>query len=96
MPQVLYTPEADQDLRKIATYIARDNLAAALHWLDEMQAACDLLAAQPGIGQRMHTRRFGEVRRHVVGNYLIYYQPAPGCIEILRVLHGAREQERLI
>lgn len=96
MPQVAYTPEADQDLKEIVSYIARDNLAAALHWLDEIQAVCDLLAVQPGIGQRMRARRFGDVRRHAVGNYLIYYQPAQDGIDILRVLHGAREQERLV
>jgi hypothetical protein len=33
---------------------------------------CDLLAGQPGIGQRIKTKRISDARRHVMGNYLIY------------------------
>ena len=71
MPNVLYTPEAEQDLGQIVSYIAKDNLSAALRWLDETEAVCNLLAGQPEIGQRMQTERFGEVRRHAAGSYLI-------------------------
>jgi plasmid stabilization system protein ParE len=39
--------------------------------------------------------RLGTVRCHVLGAYVIYYQPIPGGIEILRVLHGARNLENL-
>jgi plasmid stabilization system protein ParE len=44
----------------------------------------------------MQTNRFGDVRRHVTGNYLIYYQPHGSTVSIARVVHGAREQDRLI
>jgi hypothetical protein len=44
----------------------------------------------------MKTKRFGEIRRHVVGNYLIYYQPIPVGVEILLVSHDARDQNRLL
>jgi plasmid stabilization system protein ParE len=33
-----------------------------------------------------------DVRRFHVGNYIIYYEPIPSGIRVLRVLHGAREQ----
>jgi toxin ParE1/3/4 len=68
------TAEADHEFALIAAYIAKDNPPAALRWVDETRAVCELLAAQPGIGQRIKTRRFGEVHRHVAGNYLIYYR----------------------
>lgn len=55
MPEVRYTPEADQDLIRIGSYIARDNPLAAIRWVDAIEAVCDLLAAQPGIGQRIKT-----------------------------------------
>jgi plasmid stabilization system protein ParE len=96
MPTAYYTPEADQDLIRIGTYIAADNPAAALRWTEAMQGVCDLLAGQTGIGQRVETNRFGEVRRHVVGNYLVYYRPFAGGVEILAVVHGSREQGRLV
>jgi toxin ParE1/3/4 len=96
MCNVVFTPEAEDDLEEITRYIALDNPPAALRWLDEMEGVCRLLFEQPGIGQRMHTKRFGEVRRHTTGSYLIYYQPIADGIVILRVLHGARDQQRLV
>jgi toxin ParE1/3/4 len=96
MPKAIYTPGAKQDLRQITRYIAHDNLPAAMEWLGRTRATCELLAAQPGIGQRVKTKRFTDARRHVVGKYLIYYRPVSDDVEILMVVHGAREQERLI
>jgi plasmid stabilization system protein ParE len=52
MTRVRYTPEADQDLVRIGSYIAEDNPSAAQPWADAIEAVCALLAAQPGIGQR--------------------------------------------
>ena len=96
MGEVVKTPEAKERLKQIAEYIAKDNLAASAVWLDQMEAVFALLAEQPGIGQQVQTRRFGKVRRHVVGNYLVYYQPTTGGVEILLVSHGARDQRRLL
>lgn len=96
MPAALFTEEAERDLVQIVDYIARDNVLAALSWFQETRDICDLLACQPDIGQQMQTTRFGEVRRHVVGNYLIYYQPRESGIYVVRVVHGAREQRPLI
>lgn len=58
MPKAIYTPGAKQDLRQITRYIAQDNLPAAIEWLGRTRATCELLAAQPGIGQRVKTKRF--------------------------------------
>jgi toxin ParE1/3/4 len=96
MPEAVYTSEAEDDLRQIAEYIANDNLLAAITWLEQTRAVCDLLASQPAIGEGVPTSRFGELRRHVVGSYLIYYQPTIDGILVVRVLHGARDQKRLI
>lgn len=96
MSKTLFTAEAEQDLRQIVDYIAQDSVAAALSWLKETQEVCDLLSRQPAIGQPMQTARFGEVRRHVAGNYLIYYLPGETEIRVVRIVHGARDQRRLI
>lgn len=96
MAEVIKTPEALDNLRQIVQYIAADNLPAALRWLNDIEALCQLLAAEPALGQRILTRRFGEVRRHVAGTYLVYYRSVPGGIEILLITHGARDQGRLI
>ena len=36
MPKTVYTSEAEQNLRQITRYISRDNLTAALAWLDSL------------------------------------------------------------
>ena len=94
--KAIFTAEAEHDLGQIVDYIAQDNKLAAVSWLQETRAVCDLLAVQPGIGQRVQTNRSGGVRRHVIGNYVIYYQPSDVGIDVVRILHGAREQGRLI
>jgi toxin ParE1/3/4 len=96
MPDVIFSSEAEQDLRHITEYISRDNVSAALAWLDQIGAACRLLATQPASGQRIETTRFAGMRRRVVGNYLIYYLPAEEGINVVRVVHGARDQGKLL
>ena len=96
MAKAKHTPTADHDLVQISTHIANDNPTAAFRWLDEMQQVCDLLAGQPGIGQQVQTNRLGQVRRHAVGNYLIYYRPITDGVEILHIVHGARDQDRIV
>lgn len=66
MHRLCYTAQAEQDLQQIVEGIARENLAAAVRWLDEAEALFRLLATQPAIGQRMKTRRMGEVRRQIL------------------------------
>lgn len=51
---------------------------------------CELLASSPRIGRdrsdlRPHTRSFP------VGHYVVFFEAVPGGIEVLRVLHGARD-----
>lgn len=96
MHRVFYTVQAEQDLRDVVESIARDNLTAALEWLERIESLIELLASRPALGQRMVTRRFGEVRQHVAGNYVVYYRLADDGLQILRVLHGARDQESLL
>ena len=86
------TPAAEDDLFGIWAYIAADNFEAAERIEGEILAACVRLAARPGLG---HFRRdltdkpvlFFPVR----GTYLIVYDPATEPLEIIRILHGARD-----
>lgn len=59
-----------------------------------MQRIFDLMAAHPEAGERIETRRFGIIRRHSHGNYVIYYRPRSYGLFVLRVLHGARDAGR--
>lgn len=96
MAQVTKTPGAIRDLDRIVRHIAHDNLSAAIAWLQNTERLFNLLAEQPGLGQSVISKRFGPLRRQVTGSYLIYYREIPGGGQIIRVVHGARDQRKLI
>lgn len=96
MPSVKRSVQSQRDLDAIVDYIAADNPAAADHWYDEMDRVFHLLAAHPEVGERIETRRFGIIRRHSHGNYAIYYRPRSYGVFMVRVLHGARDQGRML
>jgi len=96
MPKLIRSSQADADLDEIVDYIAVDSPIAAFAWLESIQNLFVLLSRQPKLGERYTGRRLGEVRRFSHGNYVVYYQPFGDGVEILRVLHGARDERRQV
>lgn len=91
------TPSAETDLQEIWTYIAADNPDAA----DELEAdiftACQLLADNPQMGSSRPAWSEKPVRFWIVRrNYLIVYAPQAQPLEILRIIHGARNIPKLL
>jgi plasmid stabilization system protein ParE len=89
-----FTPQAEDDLLDIWSYIARDNLDAADRVERAVFLACDLLAASPLLGRvrkevTQHDVRFWLV--HPYPNYLIVYDPETKPLQIVRIIHGARD-----
>ena len=78
------------DLEEIADYISQDNPDAANRVVSRLWAAVKLLAEQPKMGR--HGRVYG-TRELVVSDtpFVVPYRVVGSDIEILRVLHGARE-----
>lgn len=61
--------------------------------LDEFEAALKRIAASPAIGSPRYEPllkglRFWKLRRHP---YLVFYVAHPGFVDVLRVLHAARD-----
>ena len=77
------------DLDEIWDYIARDNPVMADRVLDKMDAKCEMLASQPLIGEARPDLA-ANLREVPVGNYVIFYRPLADGIEVVRVLHAAR------
>lgn len=96
MARVHRWSRANRDLTAIVRAIARDNPSAAHAWLESAEELFRRLAANPEMSAVCETRRFGLVRQHSFGNYVIYYRPIADGIEILRVVHGARDQGPLL
>lgn len=86
-----YTEEASEDLVEIGRYIARDNPDAALHVLDEIEIKSRLVGTHPQLGRRREDLAPG-LRSFSTGIYVIFYHQLPdGVVEVVRVLHGARD-----
>ncbi|CAN7703961.1 type II toxin-antitoxin system RelE/ParE family toxin [Variovorax paradoxus] len=94
--KVRLSAEARQDLVAIADYIARDNPARALSFVQELTDKCASLATMPlsyPIVPRYEARG---LRRRVHGNYQIFYRVTDDLVLVVRVLHGARDYEALL
>ena len=88
-------PQAEADIEDIALYIAADNPAAARNWFNDMYVRFQRLADMPELGVARPDVR-PELRMMPAGNYLVLYRIDAGDVEIVRVLHGARQWQDLL
>ena len=94
MRQVLHTPEAEDDLMEFWLYIALDNPDAADRVLDAIEQKAQYLLTHPELGGKRDELAAG-LRSLIVGSHIVFYRIFGNDIEIARVLHGARDIERL-
>jgi len=87
------SPEADADLEEIWCYVAADDPAAADRLVDSFVERFTMLADFPDIGRRRDELAPG-IRSVPVGAYVIFYRMFEDTVQIVRVLHGARDLER--
>ena len=91
MNRYLLTPAPRDDLRQILEYIAQDSPAAALKVLRDFTAAMRRIARSPGVGRLMADVADEPLRSWTVHSYLIIYRDGVKPVQIVRVLHGARD-----
>lgn len=90
IPRVLSTSRANRDLVEIGLSIAQDSPRAADKILTEIGRKCKMLARLPRLGRRREELAPG-LRSFAVGSYVVFYRAMRGGVEIIRVLHGARD-----
>ena len=95
MPSIVIRPKALQDLAEIWSYVAEDSPRQA----DTFAAAIDRklrdLAQHPLMG-RARPELLTDLRSLIFGRYVIFYLPRQRGIEVVRVLHGARDLKPLL
>lgn len=94
MRQLVVSPAALADLREIWEFIATDDPAAADRVLDEIGDRLDLLLGSPLMGRERPELGPG-LRSFPSGRYVIFYVPEEDAMQVVRVLHGARDVEDL-
>jgi toxin ParE1/3/4 len=93
---VVITAEAETDLEQIAAYIAGQSAEIALNFVRELRETCETLADAPRGYPLVPRHEHLGVRRRPFGNYLIFYRIGPDAIEVVHILHGARDYEPLL
>src|SRR5580704_7097654 len=95
------TEPARDDIAEIVNRIASDNMKVALRVYEAMERAFGLLAKWPGAGAICDPNdpefaglRFWPVKKY--RNYLVVYRELADGVEILRVLHAARDMNRVL
>ena len=78
---------AGSDLRDISRKTARAwGVPQARRYLDRLEAGCQALADNPGVGHACDDVRLG-LRRLEVGRHVVFYRPTPEGIFVVRILH---------
>jgi toxin ParE1/3/4 len=75
-------------------FLSSNDMALADRVIDQITAMYERLADFPEMG-RSRDELFPGYRSFPVDDYLIFYQPILNGIEIIRVVHGARNSPEL-
>ena len=90
MNQYRVSDAARSDLDEIWSYIAQDNADAADRFIRAIVSRFPAFASMPHMGPQRKDLS-PRLRSSPVGNYVIFYRPMKNGVEIVRVLHGARD-----
>lgn len=93
----LLSPEAAEDLVAIWQYIKQQS---SLEMADRVESVIReriaFLARNPGAGHRRKDLTDAAVRFFPVYSYLIVYRPETKPLQIVAILHGRREVEKIV
>ena len=88
------TERAEADLEEIWLHVANHSSDAADRIVDSILKQSRAHVSFPSMGQRRDELQ-PALRSFVVGSYVVYYRVAEPTIEVIRVLHGARDVKPL-
>ena len=102
MPVVRRREAARRDLVEHFVYLAENaSLDTAERFLSLAEATFEDLARQPGIGAPLNLKQpdLANIRKWRVkdfDNHLVFYEPRPDGVSIVRVLHAASDWWQLL
>ena len=94
--EVRKKPQAERDIEECFVFIGEDNLDIAVRFLVAVEDSIEQIGRNPFIGKtcefkdsQIKNLRMWKVKGFT--NYQIFYKIEENIIEIIRVLHGARD-----
>jgi plasmid stabilization system protein ParE len=96
MSRYIVSPDAVEDLFDIWRYIAEDSIEAANRVESELFGTFEALAKTPGQGHKRTDLTSDAVLFFPIYSYLVVYRPETRPLEIVAVIHGARNVQRVL
>lgn len=94
--KVIFSEKAERDLEEIADWIARDNPERARTFVAELVKAAKSIGRAPRAYPFVDKGRDPHLRRRVHRNYLIFFDIGLEAVEVLHVVHGARDYAQIV
>ena len=93
--KIVWTEPAVEDLRELHAYIARDSEVYARGFVERILAAVEKLSEHSKVGRVVPEANDENVRELLFQHYRLIYRIEKECIEMLSVIHGARDLSSL-
>jgi len=94
--KVVITQTAKADLQEIGDFIRQDSPKRAISFVEELLDSCAALANMPLAFPLVPRYEEYNIRRKAYQNYLIFYRINNEIVEVIHILHGARNYEHLL
>lgn len=101
MGRVLLTPAAESDVAHLVHYFFSQSAEVASRFYAAVEDGCKQLAESPELGESLSTsvEALADIRRWPVPgfrNHLVFYRQVPRGIDIVRILHAARDWQAIL
>ena len=94
--KLVYSTEAKADLGEIGEWIGQDSNVRAETFIAELRHACEKIADMPRAFPLLPHRPESGLRRRPYKSYLIFYIITEDGVAIARVVHAARDYEKIL
>ena len=98
---IRYSPLAVREMNEIADYLAQQSPRLGLRFLKAVEDTCTQLADMPEMASRYESEnpRLADLRVwavHGFPNHLVFFRIKQSYLEIVEVLYGGRDLEKLL